>query len=169
MKKLIVLTAACALALPPLAVYAEKDHHPEKQKTGADMPAQGQPPMGGMMKGGMMGKMQEHMKKMMQQMDAIHKADDAKKRDKLLQEHMQSMQEGMKMMRGMGGGMMKGMMGKGDSGMMMGKGGGMMKGGDMPMRHRALEQRVDMMQMMMEQMMRHRQAEESPPKSGKSK
>jgi len=165
MKKLIALTAACALALPPLAVYAEQAHHPEQQKTGGDMPAQGGQPA----PGGMMDKMQKHMETMMQQMDAIHKTDDPEKRDKLLQEHGKSMQEGMQMMRGMGGGMMKGMMGEGGGGM-MGKGGsGMMKGGDKAMCQRTMEQRMDMMQMMMDQMMQHRQAEESHPGSGKSR
>jgi hypothetical protein len=152
-------TAACALALPPLTVYAEQAHHPEQQEIKGAMPAQGQPAMGGMME-----KMKKHMKKMMQQMDAIHKTDDLEKRDKLLQEHMQSMREGMQMMRGMGGGMMKGMMGEGGGGMM--KGGGMTQsdskspGDDKDMRHRTMEQRLDMMQMMMEQMMQHREAEQ---------
>jgi len=164
MKKLTVLTAAFALTLPTFTVYAEQAHHPEQQKTAGDMPAQGM--------GDMMEKMQQHMKKMMQQMQAIHATDDPEKRDKLLQEHMQSMHEGMQMMRSMGGGMMKGMMGEGGGGMMkgmMGKGDtGMMKRGDKDMRHQMLEQRMDMMQMMMEQMMQHREAER-PRKYGRDR
>ena len=168
MKKLIALAAACALTLPPFSVYAEQTHHPEQQETKGEMPAQGQPAMGGMM-----DKMQGHMKKMMQQMDAIHKTDDPEKRDKLLQEHRQSMQEGMQMMRGMGGGMMKGMMGEGGGDMMQGggmhQGGGKMSCDDKDMRHRMMEQRLDMMQMMMEQMMQHREAERPPHKYGRSR
>lgn len=166
MKKRIALAAACALTLPLFSVYAEQAHHPEQQEIKGEMPAQGQPAMGGMM-----DKMQGHMKKMMQQMDAIHKTDDPEKRDKLLQEHRQSMQEGMQMMRGMGGGMMNGMMGKGGGGMMQGggmhQGGGKTPCGDKDMRHRMMEQRLDMMQMMMEQMMQHQEAERPPHKYGR--
>ncbi len=74
---------------------------------------------------------------------------------------MQTMQENMKMMRGMGGPMM---MGSGQSGGMMmdGKKGGMTEG-DMMKRHEMMEKRMDMMQMMMEQMMRHDQAMGSMP------
>lgn len=168
MKKLIALAAVYALILPPLSVYAEQAHHPKQPEVKGEMPAQSQPAMGGMM-----GKMQEHMKKMMQQMDAIHTTDDPEKRDELLQKYRQSMHEGMRMMRGMGGGMMKGMMGEGGGGMMQGggmhQGGGKMHGDDKDMRYRTLEQRLDVMQMMMEQMMQHREAERPRHKYGRSR
>ncbi len=169
MKKLIALTAACALILPPLSIYAEQAHHPEQQGIQeGEMPAQGQPAMDGMM-----DKMQGHMKKMMQQMDAIHATDDPEKRDELLQKHRRSMHEGMQMMRGMGGDTMKGRMGESGGGMMQGggmhQGGGKMHGDDKDMRHRAMEQRLDVMQMMMEQMMQHREAERPRHKYGRSR
>ena len=92
--------------------------------------------------------MQENIKKMQHQMDMIATTTDPKERQKLMQEHMQTMQENMKAMRSMGGPMMKG------GGMAMGdkKGGGMM-GGDVKTRQDGMEKRMDMMQMMMEQMM----------------
>lgn len=97
--------------------------------------------------------MMERMKQMQAETQRIHETRDPAERAKLMQDHMKHMQEGMQMMRGMGGESM-GMMGGG----MMGGGGHMMQGGKrgaggqtMPM----IEQRMDMMQMMMEQMMQH--------------
>jgi hypothetical protein len=95
-----------------------------------------------------MAPMQENIKKMQHQMDMIATTTDPKERQKLMQEHMQTMQENMKAMRSMGGPTMKG------GGMAMDdkKGGGMM-GGDVKKRQDGMEKRMDMMQMMMEQMM----------------
>ncbi len=78
---------------------------------------------------GQMGQMQERMKTMQGQMDAIHKATDPKARQALMQIHMKSMQEGMQTMHGMGGKMMMGggTMGGGTVG--GGTMGGGMKGG----------------------------------------
>jgi len=90
---------------------------------------------------------QENMQKMQQQMDKIATTTDPRERQKLMQEHMQTMQENMKAMRSMGGPMMKGGMAMGD------KKSGAMAGGDMKMRQEGMEKRMDMMQMMMEQMM----------------
>jgi hypothetical protein len=112
--------------------------------------AQGGPPAG---KPGMAmmdmdkqsAQMQERMKTMQVQMDRIHKTTDPAERRKLMQEHMQSMREGMGMMKGMGGGMGAGMM-----------------GGDPKQRQDMMERRMDMMHMMMEQMMQHQQMS-SPP------
>jgi hypothetical protein len=83
-----------------------------------------------------MNNMQGQMQKMQATMDSIHKEKDPKKQQELINQHMSSMQKGM---RGM-------MMGKGNkSDMMMGKG------------HTSgsINQRLDMMQLMMEQMMNH--------------
>jgi uncharacterized protein HemX len=77
--------------------------------------------------------MQENMKAMQTQMDGIRNTTDPKERQKLMQEHMRAMQENMKAMQGMMGG----------------KEAGMKEG--------------DMMQMMMEQMVQHRQMMESTP------
>jgi hypothetical protein len=105
--------------------------------------------------------MQEKMKAMQAQMDTIHKTTDPKERQKLMQAHMQAMQENMKAMHGMGGPMMKD--GGEHGGMMMGDKKGAMKDGDMNKRQEMTEKRMDMMQMMMEQMMQHGQATESMP------
>jgi hypothetical protein len=94
-----------------------------------------------------MTQMQERMKKMQEQMDRIHQAKDAKERQKLMQEHMQTMQEQKKDMRAMGGGMMMGMMGE------RGRGTPGSSGQDPAAREKMMQDRMDMMQMMMEHMM----------------
>ena len=69
-------------------------------------------------------KTQANMEKMQKQMDQIAATTEPKERQKLMQEHMQSMKDSMKSMGGMGGPKMKG---KGEhGGMMMGN-----KKGDM--------------------------------------
>ena len=92
-----------------------------------------------------MSQMQEKMKAMQAKMDTIRNTTDPKERKRLMQEHMQAMQENMKAMHGMGGK-------KGD-----------MKDGDMMKRHEMMGKRIDMMEMMMEQMMRRDQMKESMP------
>jgi len=110
--------------------------------------------------------MQERYKKMQDQMARLSKTKDPKERQKILDEHWVTMHEGMDTMMGRGGmgrGMMMGGMGPGGGGMGMGPGGRMGPGTGMgPMspemmdqRQRRFEQRMDMMQMMMDQMMQH--------------
>ena len=113
-----------------------------------------------------MSQMHTNMTLMQSQMDTIHATTNPKERHKLMQAHMQTMQESMAMMRsmskpmtmhgGQGGGMaMGGDKGKpGDKGMM---------GGDMMKHHQMMEQRMGMMQTMMEQMLQHQQVMESMP------
>ncbi len=139
MNRVRLLTVAILLAFPLPSLYADNTHHPEKQAQGKSSPMAGQKGMSG----GMMSNMRVHMKKMMQQMQEIHKARDPDKRDRLTEEHMQSMQEGMKMMKGMGGGMM---MGESEP-----------MGDDVRMRMDMMEQRMKMRQMMMDQMMQSRE------------
>ena len=98
----------------------------------------------------------EKMKAMQSQMDAIRTVTDPAVRQRLMGEHMQSMQENMKSMHAMGGPMMQGGM------MKDGKKGGM-KEDEMMKHHAMMEKRMDMMQMMMEQMMQHDQAAHSMP------
>lgn len=106
--------------------------------------------------------MQERYKKMQDQMARLSKTKDPKERQKILDEHWITMHEGMDLMMGRGG-MGRGMgygMGPGGGGMGMWHGGGMGPGAGMgPMspemmeyRQRRMEQRLDMMQMMMDQM-----------------
>lgn len=159
MNKIMTLTVATVLFLPQIHLYADDAHHPEKQGVEGEAQLQSKPAQQGMM-----GQMGEHMQKMMEQMDAVHKAVDPAEREKLLQEHMQSMQEGMGMM---GGGKRGGMMmGKGmqQGSEMMGKrmqqGDGMTGCNDQKKtQHQQMERRMDMMQTMMDQMMQHQQAE----------
>ena len=142
---LISAIAACALSAP--AAFAQDKSAPAKPAMSMD-DKQTAPS-------------QENMKLMQQQMDKIATTTDPKERQKLMQAHMQTMQENMKSMRGMGGPMMKGGMGMG-GGMMSDKKGGM-KDGDMNKRQEMTEKRMDMMQMMMEQMMQRDQVKDSMP------
>jgi hypothetical protein len=126
---LIVALTACAVSAP--IASAQDKHVHEKPGMTMDM---------------------EKMKAMQAQMETIRIVTDPEVRQRLMQDHMQAMQDGMKDMRGMGGPMMHG-------GMM--KGG--MKDGEMMKRHAMMEERMDMMQMMMEQMMQHDQMMQSTP------
>jgi hypothetical protein len=147
MKKILVLVAVAAITVQTSSVYAVDNSQSAKQgqnktmQMGADK--------------GDMGMMKQNMQEMMKQMDEIHSTKDPKKREQLMHAHMLNMHKGMQMMRSMGGDMMMAM--KND-----GKGGGaMMKQGmdgnmdckGKGMRHQMMVERMDMMQMMMEQMM----------------
>lgn len=111
-----------------------------------------------------LSQMHTNMTLMQSQMDTIRATTNPKERQKLMQAHMQTMQESMAMMRnmskpmtmdgGQGGGMaMNGDKGKpGDKGMM---------GGDMMKHHQMMEERMGMMQTMMVQMLQHQQMMES--------
>jgi len=155
---------ASVLAIP-IAQAADEDdhsaHHPDADQQ------QAAPAPDDKAAGMAMGKMRENMKKIQEQMQKINATTDPAERRKLMKEHMQSMQEGMKMMGRMGGGMKDGdMMAKAkkdQGGSMMddsgGDKGGMM-GGMMMKKHKKMEDRMDMMQMMMEQMIEHEKAEQ---------
>ena len=150
---------ACLFAVPLVQAAAEEDHaahHPGADQSQAT-PAQDD-------KAAMkMDKMQEKMKTMQEQMGKIHSAKDPQERQKLMKEHMQSMQEGIKMMGGMSAGMIGGdMMAKAKKD----QAGSMPDAGDgmemcmMMKKHKSVEARLDMMQKMMEQMMEHEGAEQ---------
>jgi hypothetical protein len=135
---------ASVLAVPIAQAADEEDHSAHHPDAGQQQAAPAQDDKAAGMK---MEKMQEKMKKM--------------------QEHMQSMQEGMKMMGRMGGGMKGGDMmakAKKDQGESMMEDGGAdkggMMGGMMMMKHKKMEDRMDMLQMMMEQMIEHEKAEQ---------
>ena len=139
-----------ALAMQP--VLADDAHHPDQKAAAA--PAADQT----------IQKMQANTKRMQSQLEQMAKSKDPAQRQKLLQEHMRTMQENMMAGKSMMGGtmdcpMMKdGMMG-GGMGMMGGKGGMMgqgMQGGAagqddmMAKRMEMMEKRMDMMQMMIQ-------------------
>ena len=169
MNKIVLASIAASLAFATPA-FADDAHHPEKgqeaqasaAKTGTKTPEQA------------VKKMQDNVKIMQAQLDRIAKAKTDQERQKAMAEHMQTMQENMKMARGMhsgkmgcmmmeggmmGGGM--GMMGKGGMGMgMMGDG---MQSGGSPEHMQQMEKRMDMMQMMMEQMMRRQEGQQPMP------
>lgn len=90
--------------------------------------------------------MEKHLKDMQAVMDKMHAAQDPKERRKLMDQHAKDMREMMKGMRSSSDEMKMGMMS-----------GGPKSGEPMPegekMRQHLLEKRIDMMDMMMEQMM----------------
>ena len=152
---------ASLLALPMAQAADEEDHaahHPGADQSQA-APAQDDKAAGMEMK-----KMQEKMKKMHDPMSNIQSTSDPKKRQKLMDEHMQSKRESMKMLRGMSGGMM----GKKKKGEPVTEDGEAMGGMQTVMmaHHKLMEDRMDMMQMMMEQMMEHETTEQKMERGG---
>ncbi len=176
MKKfpLAAMLLGFTLAAPVAAVFAADPadaHHPD-QAPGAAAPAA--PPAEQTVQ-----RMKDNLKRMQTQLGAIEQAKDPAERSRLLGEHMQAMRENLYMARGMmqGNTMAPGMMGGGmmGQGMMGGMPGSGMMGGGMMDHHMKggghmgaagsgavegridqLEKRMDMMQMMMEQMARSR-------------
>jgi len=118
MKTKHLLFTAILTVLSLSMAYADDAYHADKQAANK------------MMNGGM-----GIMENMQQQMKTIHNARDPDKRDRLIDEHMKSMQKGMQMM-----GMSK-----------MDKD---MSRTDMHRRMKMMEKRMDMMQVMMDQMMK---------------
>lgn len=115
-----------------------------------------------------LAQMQARMQTMHAQMAQLQTVTDPVERKKLLSAHMQLMQEQMASMRSMGGGMMQMMHG----GAAMGMGMGMQKGADAGARssgprHQMVEDRLDMLQMMMEQMMGQMQMQSGPHSPGR--
>lgn len=141
----------------------------------------GQMPRGDMMSQEQMQKMQENMARMQAMRQEMRNASSAEERRRIREKHLESMREHMDMMRGgmMGQGMMgQGMMGEDRMGQelegreMMGQGQGMKEnrrgmmnngqgnraggaGMDNEQRMRMMENRMDHMQLMMEQMLEH--------------
>jgi TolA-binding protein len=155
MKKLNVVATLAALALVASPVYAADEHeghHPDQEKKDAVTQQQStaKPEAAGPDMHKHMQQMQEHMRDMQAQMEKMRQTTDPAEREKLMQEHMQTMQEHMKSM----GEHMKSM---------HGSGGGMMMGADQKGRQEItdkrldmIEKRMDLMQMMREQMMHRR-------------
>lgn len=91
-----IALSACIAALATLAI-GEEVHHPDQPTTppaAAPRPVPAPAPMD--MRG-----MQDHMKRMQEQMAQFHASADPKERHRLMEEHMKSMDEAMPMMRGM--------------------------------------------------------------------
>lgn len=143
MKTLPIIALSSVLLVG--TAWAEKGHQHGK--------TQGNPHGGGMMMQMMshddMTKMHQHMEKMHKTMKAIKQEKDKSKRHELMATHMEEMMSGMEMM---------------NEGMSMHKGKKMKHGNnvnhmDMEKRMGMMEGRIAMMQMMMDQMMKH-QAED---------
>lgn len=163
MKTIISSLTVVAFAFT-LSAYAVDEHHPEDQKAAptnaapkerAPAPKAATPPKNDKsavpktaqaptsdMPAGMM----DNMNKMQQQMQQLMQTHDPKERERLLTEHMQAMQQHMKMMGDMKG---SGMMARGTTG-----------ASSIPSEKRMqmMEQRMDMMQKMMEQMLQQMDA-----------
>ena len=141
MNKMLAIGTSVLFTIFAGSASAVDEHHPADAKpvisstSKPAMPAAKQSDQAGMQ----MQQMDEMMKKMQVMHDKMMAAKTPAERQKLMDEHRKLMQDGMIMMKSMGG--------KGSS-MMNGAGaGGTMMGPD------AMEKRMDMMQMMMEMMM----------------
>lgn len=97
MKKSLLMAVLAALPLSMPLAWADEGHHSDKDKQMQ------------------MGKMQENMLRMHEQMHKIMDAKNPQERERLMQEHLKMMQDNMQMMQGMMGGDATG--GKMDSGM----------------------------------------------------
>lgn len=159
---------AAALSMAALPVFAEVAHHPEQTDIQKAVPAKPvakpavkktveRKPVAPMPQ---TTKAMEQMNKMQDIMMKMQQTTDPAERQRLMQEHMQAMGEGMGMMRGMGGGMMMGMGTAPSSGAAK----GMM---DCTPMMEEMGQRMKMMEMMMDQMLKHEAARESMPGMGK--
>lgn len=159
------LLAALSLTFSP--AFADDAHHPEK----SDGAATGNPAATAPAKPAAADEANKQLTRARALMQRIEQTSDAAERQRLMQEHLQAMREGMGMMRGMGA-----MGGMGGAGMMMGQGpagggkgmsgdkaGGMM-GCDMMAGHAMMEKRIDMMQQMMEQMLRRDAVRDAMPR-----
>jgi hypothetical protein len=146
MKTLVTAIAlSAALSMP---VLADNEHN---HQHGNDMKEAGM--HGTMMDQEHMMKMHEHMQEMEKLMSKIKRENDPKKREKLMNEHMESMHKGMNMMNAN----MRGKHSKGSMEMT-------------PDQHmEMMENRLDIMQRMMEQMMQENEEERKLHKEMKQK
>ena len=159
------LLAALSLTFSP--AFADDAHHPEK----SDGAATGNPAATAPAKPAAADEANKQLTRAQILMQRIEQTSDAAERQRLMQEHLRAMREGMGMMRGMGakGGMGgAGMtMGQGTSGSGKGMSGGKadgMMGCEMMEGHAMMEKRMDMMQQMMEQMLQRDAAREAMPR-----
>ena len=106
MKKLLPIAALTALSLSTPIALAEDAHHADKDKKAATTMTDKDKQM-------QMGKMQENMLRMHEQMHKIMDAKNPQDRERLMQEHSKMMQDSMHNMKGMMG---EGMMGQGKMG-----------------------------------------------------
>ena len=157
MKKLLTVVTMTIL-FSPVSSIADRNNNiammgSEGGMTGAEMGKQ----MDRGSQSGSMMKTQDRMKTMIKQMDQVHSTKNFDKRDELIADHIMNMNKGIKEMRGMGGNMMKHLQGNMMNGNMK-----KMRGtppGNMTERMQRMEERLDMIQIMLEQLIESRQAE----------
>jgi hypothetical protein len=143
MKNAIILALlAAGLAAAPAWADEKEDHY--KEGTKGVTPHMLNPQQLDQMKKHN-DEMEKHLKDMQAEMEKMHTTKDPKERRKLMDEHMKSMRDMMKGMRGSSDEMKMGMMSGGP------KAGEPMPEGE-KQRQYLLEKRIDMMNMMMEQM-----------------
>ncbi|MBS2132130.1 hypothetical protein KEX41_28495 (plasmid) [Burkholderia thailandensis] len=99
------------------------------------------------------------MQKMLAQMEEIRQTKDPAARQRLMDEHMRTMQDTMRSMHGMGGPMMMDMMGQQGMGGTTNRAQSGKRGSGVNERMDMMEKRMDMMQMMMDQMLQ----QQNPP------
>ena len=139
------LIGLCVATFSLGALAQSTDEHKGHHPAGATPPAVSpQMSTANAMSMGGMAKMDQHMKAMQAMHEKTASAKMPEDRQALMAEHMKMMQDGMAMMKEMGG--MSGM-----SGMQSGKG----MSGNMTERQQMMEKRMDMMQSMMQMMMDH--------------
>jgi hypothetical protein len=169
------LLTAAALCLPLVARGQAADehaaHHPQDQSAATSGEPATAPPESGA-RGGTAA-LEQGIKRLQALMAQINQTSDPAEREKLLHQHMAGMLEQMKLMRQQGSGMKMAMMGDGmkggdkkdgaankpDKGDNM-MGGGMMGGGMMKM-HKMMENRIQMLELMLEQAIEHAHASEA--------
>lgn len=164
MKKLLIGSVVAVLCMGASVVYADDTHHPEQGSAPASKPAPGKTVLpkqpaatdksmssagGNSVADAQMGKAQERMKQAQALMAKLREAKDPAERRRLMQQHTQAMRDTMGMMRDM----KMDMMGSGMGMAMMSKDHGPAKSGGMMDMHQMMEERMGMMQMMMEQML----------------
>jgi hypothetical protein len=110
-----------------------------------------------------MTQMQADMQRMQEQMDKMRQARDPKERQRLMQEHMQAMHEHMRTMQSMGSAMMMGMTNASRGGVGPAPGPGTGEASETSRRMAMMECRMDMLQMMMDQMMQRDQMRQPVP------
>lgn len=145
MNKMLAIGTSVLFTIFAGTAGAVEEHHPADAKPAvtstskpskpAAKPTAKQSAQAGMQ----MQQMDEMMKKMQDMHDKMMAAKTPEERQNLMDEHRKLMQDGMAMMKSMGGKGAPMMSGQGTSGMMMGAD--------------VMEKRMDMMQMMMEMMM----------------
>ena len=160
---------AALLAMAPALTFAQVTpeehaaHHPAEQAAPADkspQPATTAPKSA--------GGMQENMAKMQALMNRLEDTKDPAERQKLLAEHRRAMREQLAAMKGMDCEMgMPGASGEAMKGQAGSMAGASMMGADMMKCHEMMQARMNMMVGMMEQLMRHEEAEQAMGEASK--